>query len=180
MKIYYYRDVESTQKIAKKLIEDNAEEETVVVADMQKEGRGRLDRKWISPVGGLYFSIILKMDARLPLISSIAVTKTLKKIGLDAKIKWPNDILIKNRKVAGILIECINDYAILGIGINVDKTPLAMATSIRDEGSEISKETLLNQILKNLHLYKSETEKNVLEAYKNLCIPLFCNYYEKQ
>lgn len=164
MKIYRYGEVGSTQKIAKKLAENGAEEGTVVVADLQKEGRGRLDRKWISPIGGLYFSVILRMDVRLPLISAVAVAKTLKKFGLDAKIKWPNDILIKNKKIAGILIECFNDHAVLGIGINMDKTPLENATSIKDERKNISREKLLNQILENL--YKSK--ENVLDEYKKL------------
>lgn len=166
MKIYRYGEVGSTQKIAKKLAENGVEEGTVVIADLQKEGRGRLDRKWVSPFGGLYFSVILKMDARLPLISAVAVAKTLKKFGLDAKIKWPNDILIKNKKIAGILIECFNDHAVLGMGINVDKTPLETATSIKDERKNISRETLLNQILENLHFYKSK--ENVLDEYKKL------------
>ncbi len=164
MKIYRYGEVGSTQEIAKKLAENGAEEGTVVVADLQKEGRGRLDRKWISPIGGLYFSVILKMDVMLPLISVVVVAKTLKKIGLDAKIKWPNDILIKNRKIAGMLIECFNDHAVLGIGINIDKTLLENATSIKDEGKNISKEKLLNQILKNLY----RSKKNVLDEYKKM------------
>ncbi len=165
MKIYRYKEVTSTQKIAKKLVENGAEE-GVVVADLQTEGRGRLDRKWISPLGGLYFSIVLKINEKLPLISAIAVAQTLKKNDLDAKIKWPNDILIKNKKIAGILIECINEYAILGIGINIDKTPLESATSIKDEGVHVSKEALLNQILEHLYFYKSA--ENIVEEYKKL------------
>ncbi len=165
MKIYRYKEVTSTQKIAKKLVENGAEE-GVVVADLQTEGRGRLDRKWISPLGGLYFSIVLKINEKLPLISAIAVAQTLKKIDLDAKIKWPNDILIKNKKIAGILIECIDGYAILGVGINIDKSPLESATSIKDEGVHVSKEVLLNQILEHLHFYKSA--ENIVEEYKKL------------
>ena len=79
MKVYSYKKVTSTQKIAKKLVENGAEE-GVVVSDIQTEGRGRLDRKWTSPQGGLYFSIILKINEKLPLISAVAVAKALKKM----------------------------------------------------------------------------------------------------
>lgn len=163
MKIFRYKEVTSTQSVAKKLAERGVKE-GIIVADLQTEGKGRLNRKWISPKGGLYFSIILKMNRKLPLIAALAISQTMKQIGLNAKIKWPNDILIKNKKIAGILIECINEYAILGIGVNVDLTPIENATSINEEGIHLSRETLLKQILKNLFYYQSS--ENIIEEYK--------------
>jgi BirA family biotin operon repressor/biotin-[acetyl-CoA-carboxylase] ligase len=104
----------------------------------------------------------------LPLISGVAVVNSLKNFGVNPKIKWPNDVMIKNKKISGILIECFDDYCIVGIGVNVNKTPMETATSLKDEaGKNISKNVILNSILKSFEKY---SEKNVLDEYKKfLC-----------
>jgi BirA family biotin operon repressor/biotin-[acetyl-CoA-carboxylase] ligase len=144
--------VDSTQRIAKELMGKGGGAGMVVVADGQSKGRGRLGREWISPSGGLYFSVVVKKRDAMSLLAGIAVAKALREFGLHAKIKWPNDILIKNKKIAGILVEIFCDHAIVGIGVNMDSAPLETSTSIREEGKSISGDALLEAILKNFEV----------------------------
>ena len=125
----YLEITASTQDVARELAEQGAAEGTAVIAGEQRSGRGRMGRPWLSPAGGLATSIILRptLDSvyLLPAISSLAVYRTLGKLGIKAGIKWPNDVLIKGKKVCGILIEHSLTagelrYSIVGIGINVN------------------------------------------------------------
>jgi BirA family biotin operon repressor/biotin-[acetyl-CoA-carboxylase] ligase len=147
-RIYYYRKLDSTQAFAismaeKNLLsENNAKQKeedscsihgTIIIAEEQKKGRGRYsERKWISPQGGIWLSIILvpkinaAQSAFFSFISAISVCDTIvEKTNLNPKIRWPNDIVMQGKKVSGILVnvsteqEKIN-YAIIGIGINVN------------------------------------------------------------
>ena len=165
MKIHHFKKVSSTNDVAKE-IALKGERNFVVVADEQTKGKGRMGREWLSPIGGLYFSIVTKKNPLLPLISGVAVANSLKNFGLYTEIKWPNDIMIKNKKISGILIEVFNDSAVVGVGVNINKTPLKTATSIKDEtGENISKNEVLNLILKSFGKY---SEKNVIYEYKKL------------
>jgi BirA family biotin operon repressor/biotin-[acetyl-CoA-carboxylase] ligase len=130
--IHYFKEVDSTNDVAKYLAENGAEEGTVVVAEIQNRGKGRRGKTWISPPGGVWMSIILRPDIptskapQLTLVTGVAVAETLKKeLKLDVGIKWPNDILIGNKKVCGILTEVnasVNkvNYVIVGIGIDMN------------------------------------------------------------
>jgi len=149
----YFREIDSTNNYARKLAAEDYPEGTVVVADRQSAGRGRRGRTWYSPEGeGLYLSLILRPRiplkdlSRLSLVAAAALATTLEEeLGLLPQIKWPNDILIKGRKVAGILNEAVTDmdgieYIVTGIGINVniraDEFPedfRAPATSLQQE-----------------------------------------------
>lgn len=135
-KIISYQTCPSTMDVASKLAEDRAPEGTIVTADSQTEGRGRLGRKWQSPPeGGIYLSIILRPDiplGEIPLITllaAVAIVRAIRKsTHLEAMIKWPNDILINNKKIAGILTELKAEtdkikFVIVGLGVNV-KTSL--------------------------------------------------------
>ncbi|WP_048191050.1 biotin--[acetyl-CoA-carboxylase] ligase [Methanobacterium sp. SMA-27] len=165
--IHYFKEVDSTNDVAKYLAEEGAEEGTIVIAEIQNRGKGRRGKTWISPPGGVWMSIILRPDIppfnapQLTLVTGVAVAETLKKeCNLDVGIKWPNDILIGNKKVCGILtevnasIEKIN-YVIVGIGIdmNVD-VPLFPpdlqkgATSLKNElDTEINGAILVQKFL---------------------------------
>ena len=131
--IHWEYEVNSTNTLALKLAEEGAPEGTLVVCESQKHGRGRLGRDWISqPETGIYMSLILRptfvpMKAQcITFISAIALTETLQEMfGLDAKIKWPNDVMIHGKKTAGILTELRAEmesihYIIVGIGINAN------------------------------------------------------------
>lgn len=135
-------DVDSTQRVAKELARDGAAHGTCVVAKSQTAGRGRLGRSWVAPKDGLFVSFVLRPGIRAAQAPRIALTAAhgllhaLRSLGIDAHIKWPNDVVIPRpdapigpigafRKVAGILVETVAmtahslDCAILGIGVNV-------------------------------------------------------------
>lgn len=172
--LYYYHQVATTMEAAKELAKKGTAEGTVIIADTQTAGRGRLGRAWLSPEGSLSMSLILKPSLdnlpQLVMTASLAVVRTIKKVaGLETQIKWPNDVLIKGKKVCGILIENevkgdrVN-FAIIGIGMNVNFDPLAfpeisdIATSLSHElGAEVSKVELTIALL-------SELEQLYLEA----------------
>ncbi len=159
--------VESTNTEANRLAREGAPEGTLIVANTQTKGRGRLGRSWISPPGsGLYLSIILRPDCpsnrfpRLTLTAGVAVASAIQQTGMKPQLKWPNDILIADRKVGGILAEAVFnqkriDFAILGIGINVNtkrgELPVSvrsLATSLRlSLGKPVSRMYLLQTLL---------------------------------
>jgi BirA family biotin operon repressor/biotin-[acetyl-CoA-carboxylase] ligase len=163
--------VESTNEWAKELAMSGANEGTVAIAATQTSGRGRRGRKWVSPRGGLWFSIILRPEMRpaevfkLTFMAGLSTAETLQKLyHLEVETKWPNDVLVNRRKICGILgqansfLEKVN-FAIVGIGINANfKTSKVLphliattATSIEDElGKEISLEELLAALLERL------------------------------
>ncbi|GAK53624.1 biotin--acetyl-CoA-carboxylase ligase [Candidatus Moduliflexus flocculans] len=133
--IHWEYEVNSTNTVALKLAEEGAPQGTVVVSEAQRQGRGRLGRTWISQAeNGIYLSVILRpsfvpMKAPvLTFIAAIAVVETLETLfHLNAQIKWPNDVMIQGKKVAGILTELRAEmegihYMILGIGVNVNTT----------------------------------------------------------
>lgn len=163
-KVYRYNSVGSTMDIARKLAREKAEDGTVIIADRQWAGKGRLGRTWLSPDNNLAMSIILypAFDNLFSLImvASVAVVRALKKVAkIDAQIKWPNDIMIQNKKVCGILIEnelkgSDVEFSIVGIGLNINlnssKFPeiAEIATSIFDQlGREISEDNLACMVL---------------------------------
>jgi BirA family transcriptional regulator, biotin operon repressor / biotin---[acetyl-CoA-carboxylase] ligase len=153
--VHAFEEVDSTNDVARKLAEDGAGNGELVVAESQRKGRGRRGRSWLSPPGSnLLFSLVLCPDlpparaSELTLAAAVALTEVLRGAGFDARIKWPNDILVRGRKVAGILTELSADrerihFAILGIGLNVNlqKGELPpevaeLATSLRIERGE--------------------------------------------
>jgi BirA family biotin operon repressor/biotin-[acetyl-CoA-carboxylase] ligase len=131
-KYIYYRQTDSTNKRARALAMEGYPEGTVIVAEEQTDGKGRRGRSWYSPINqGIYMSVILRPTfplrqiSRLSLLAAVALAEALEETGLKPGIKWPNDILINGRKIAGILSEAITDmdsieFIILGIGININ------------------------------------------------------------
>ena len=175
-KIIHFKEINSTNKFLKNLDKNKNDEGLVVVSDIQLSGRGRKDRKWSSPKGGLWFSILLYPNIPpnngfiVTMASSIAIVKAIKDLtGLNSEIKWPNDILLKNKKVCGILTEIEtsennNNYFVVGIGINVNnvikkniqKTALSLKKIF---GDQISRAELLRLILINLDLFYDNLNK---------------------
>lgn len=134
----------STNTYLKTLATTGEPEGLIVLADEQTQGVGRLDRSWHSPPGGLYFSLLVRpmtiAASDTPLITlttGVAIAKVLQSaLGLDPALKWPNDVLLNNRKVAGILVESAFigseiEYAIIGIGINVNTTLVDFPESLQ-------------------------------------------------
>ena len=130
--MHYYPSVDSTNRVAKKFAYHGAADGAIVVAEEQKNGKGRLDRKFFSPRGkGIWFSIILRPNflpheaSKCTLMAAVAVAEAMKRFNLKAGIKWPNDIMFDGRKLVGILTEMTCElgkinYVVIGIGINVN------------------------------------------------------------
>ncbi len=120
-KVYRLAEVGSTNEYVKQMLA-HAPEGTVVVAETQTSGRGSRGRAWFSPEGGLWMSVLLKhhQNCLVSLLAGVAISETLASYGIEPKIKWPNDVLLNGRKIAGILAEVVDDNVILGMGINLN------------------------------------------------------------
>lgn len=189
--VFFSREVDSTSDWAKKLAKMGAEEGTVTATQTQTAGRGRLGREWISPRGGLWFSIVLRPDqeaseaAKLVFVASLAVAEVLhEKYGLRTETKWPNDVLVSGKKICGILAEMSTieekvNYVILGVGVNANfcpddvfpKSVRIKATSIENElGKKIRLESFLRVLLEKMEMiYDSYLEAGfayLLEEWK--------------
>lgn len=161
-----YKVIDSTNNVAKVLAQAGAAEGTMVIADEQTMGRGRLGRQWLAPAAtSLLFSLIFRPDLEavrvqgLTMVCGLGVRQAIRELtGLPAQLKWPNDILLHGRKAGGILTEAGStgwrlDYVVVGIGLNVNLDVRLLpaefnATSISHElGQPISRVKLLQQIL---------------------------------
>ncbi|MEJ0016865.1 MAG: biotin--[acetyl-CoA-carboxylase] ligase [Acetobacteraceae bacterium] len=134
--VRHYTRIGSTNDEAQRLAEEGAADGTVVHADEQTAGRGRLTRRWLSPPGNLYLSIVLRPDVaatrsmELGFVAALAVADAVDALlppTVRARLKWPNDVLANDGKIAGILVERSGDALILGIGINVLEAPDGVA-----------------------------------------------------
>jgi BirA family biotin operon repressor/biotin-[acetyl-CoA-carboxylase] ligase len=186
--ILCYSSVTSTNDIARQRALAKAPEGTAVIAGRQTTGRGRLKRAWVSPKGNIAVTIILyparKSLHYLTMLAALAVLRSVEKTTrLKCQLKWPNDVLINNRKVCGILLESQAasnsvDYAIIGIGINVnmklsDYPELtSTATSLADEtGEEVPRPVLLRNLfqeMEKLYLSLQAGESPLAEWRDNL------------
>ncbi len=119
--VYRLEEIESTNEYAKSILSD-AVNGTVVYAESQSAGKGRFGKVWYSPRGGLYISVILKTKKPelIPIMAGIGICETLNRYDILTGIKWPNDIMLNNKKIAGVLTEIIDDKIILGIGLNLN------------------------------------------------------------
>jgi BirA family biotin operon repressor/biotin-[acetyl-CoA-carboxylase] ligase len=163
-RVIYYPSLASTMEVAKQEAQRGAAEGTIIIADEQTAGKGRMKRLWLSPEGSIALSVILYPDMAylLPIVmlASLAVVHGIEAVtGLKAQVKWPNDVLVHGKKVCGILVESELrrnnvDFAILGIGVNVNlrladfPEILPIATSLSDElGREVSHLELVRWLL---------------------------------
>lgn len=148
--IRYYSELGSTNNTARE-IAAKVTEGTVVIAETQTNGRGRLGTEWQSASGGIWLSLILKPSiplenvSKITLVAGIAVTNTLRALNVDAHIKWPNDVLVKGKKICGILTEVSAevekvDHIILGIGINANVKLSDLKDEIRNNSTSIANE----------------------------------------
>jgi len=159
-----YPSLPSTNDVARHKARQGAKEGMVIVAEEQTAGRGRIKRLWLSPRGSVALSIILYPPlAYLPsliMVASLAVARSIEQVtGLKAKIKWPNDVLVNDKKICGILVESDVrgnkvDYAVIGIGINVNLelsefpqiAPFATSLS-RELGGKVSRREVIRSLL---------------------------------
>ncbi len=178
-----------------------APEGTVHLTDAQTAGRGRLDRTWSSPPGsGVIVSVLLRPDAVpaarwvwLPLLVGLAVDATVHECGVESGLKWPNDVQVDGRKLAGILLERVDHgsdthglgpAAVIGIGLNTtlrrDELPVETATSLALEGAaETDRTIVVRSLLRNLEaLYRAwsasggDPAAGIRESYERRCVTI--------
>lgn len=191
----YYEEIDSTNIRAKAWAKEGAKEGSIVIADYQNAGKGRLGRVWLSPKAtGIWMSLILRpmlLPIEIPqitLVAGLSMCKAIQNLtGLDAKIKWPNDIVVNKKKVCGILTEMSAtekeiSYVVVGIGVNVNNqtfdSSIPYATSLAAEGkSYYQREQIIKRFAeifeKQYELYTQDRSlKSILKEYKNNCITL--------
>jgi BirA family biotin operon repressor/biotin-[acetyl-CoA-carboxylase] ligase len=190
--IHHFHTLDSTNSKAYQLALDGAEEGEVVISESQEKGRGRLGRQWFSPPFlNLYLSVILRpkipphQASLITLMAAVATAEAIQKFsGLLPLIKWPNDILLRDRKIAGLLNEIHSEmdrihFVILGIGVNLnlDKRKFskefgAEATSLKIEmGQAISRKIFLQTLLQELEkwytIFMKEGSAHILKAWRD-------------
>jgi BirA family biotin operon repressor/biotin-[acetyl-CoA-carboxylase] ligase len=188
-RIHYFPEIGSTMDAARELAKKGVGEGTIVIAEAQTRGRGRLSREWLSPEGGIYFTLILRPGIspayapRINLMASIAVAATIRKLfGLKTELKWPNDVLIEGRKVCGILAEMdaemdVVNFVNVGIGINAntsipqfEKTVTSLKGAL---GREISRKKFLSALLMEIErLQPLLMNADLLQEWKKLSVTL--------
>ena len=142
-RVYYFNTIDSTQNFAIKIASNPIENGTVIISQKQTMGRGRFGRKWLSPQGGIWLSIVLhptfdiSVTTLFPIAASLALANAIEKtFQIDSKLKWPNDVTIKGKKVAGMLVDASVEsnkieYLVLGVGINFKVNPKQLEKSLK-------------------------------------------------
>jgi BirA family biotin operon repressor/biotin-[acetyl-CoA-carboxylase] ligase len=194
--IRFFEEVDSTNRVAAEWAGEGAAEGSLVVADHQTAGRGRLDRKWFSPPGSsLLFSVVLRPSivvedlGLLNLAAAAAVCGAVAEEGVDPRVKWPNDVVLGGRKVGGILAEASLELnraisVILGIGLNVNIPEDEFPPEIRETAGSISsfsgkthdRITLLTAFLRHFGRFydglPGRPPEWILNSYRQLCATL--------
>lgn len=186
--IEHHRTIGSTNERARELAEEGAPEGTIVVSEEQKVGKGRLGREWVSPEGGIWMSLVLRPEVHpseapvLTLCGGVAVATAIRGIGLEATLKWPNDVLVQDLKVCGLLTEMSGDmdrvtYIVMGFGVNANfrssdlpEPVRAQATTLLDaRGSPVDRKALVSSILAEFEsLYLKGGTGAIIERWKDL------------
>jgi len=159
----------------------------VLVAEEQRAGRGRLDRRWEAPArSALLLSALLRPTPApstwnlLPFVAGVAVAEAVRAVArVDAVLKWPNDVMVAGRKLGGILVQAADSAVVVGIGVNVsvrvDELPVPTATSIAIEGGVADREALTKEVLRALRRRYDRwsaargAAEGVLPAYREIC-----------
>jgi BirA family biotin operon repressor/biotin-[acetyl-CoA-carboxylase] ligase len=185
--VEYHETIGSTNERARELAAEGGED-VVVLADAQMGGRGRLDREWASPPGGIWLSVLVRPTvppADVPLYTlaaAVATAETAREFGVDAGIKWPNDVLVDGQKLAGILTEMEGEadrvsWVIVGVGVNANVDPADLpagtdATSLQTILEEpIDRRAFTQQFLDRFQTLRSDPEA-ILPAWRDLSVTL--------
>jgi len=175
--IIHYDSIGSTNKDAKE-VASTSREGTVIIAEEQTEGRGRMGRAWASPKAkGIWMTIVLKPKiepmkvARLTLLGAAAVFNALGELNVKPQIKWPNDLLLDGKKICGILTEMgaelnMVNYVVMGIGVNVNFDEEDIPEEIKDRATSI-------KIYKSVEIDRKELTANILNEFEKLYVK-FC------
>jgi BirA family biotin operon repressor/biotin-[acetyl-CoA-carboxylase] ligase len=176
--VEHHDSLDSTNRRARDLAREGADR-TVVVADGQTGGRGRRDREWTSPRGGIYLSVVRRPDrppgdaALFTLAGAVATARAARALGVDARIKWPNDVLVGDRKLAGVLTESATagerlEWVVVGVGVNVT-APVEGAAGL-DEAGAVDRPAFVASLLRAFDAVLDAGE--VVEAWRDLAATL--------
>ena len=158
----------STQDEARRLLaEGSASAGDVILADRQTAGRGRFGRRWMSPAGGLYATFILEARPLPSIHAGLAVARAMGSLGLAVDLKWPNDVLVREEKLGGILVEAAGHHILVGVGVNLTASPLPGATSAQARGVAIDRDALLEAI--GQELAERRSARRTIAAYRRAC-----------
>jgi len=188
-RMHYFPELSSTMDAARDLARKNCPDFTVVVAGRQTQGRGRLNRRWVSADGGLYFTLVLRPDIPVPIssrvnfLASLTLARVLREMyRIEAAVKWPNDILVHNRKLSGMLSELEAEadrvfFINIGMGVNVNNDPTAVepgAVSLKNIlGRRISRIRLLSRFLDDFEDRLNTADfDNVVSQWKRYTVTL--------
>jgi BirA family biotin operon repressor/biotin-[acetyl-CoA-carboxylase] ligase len=192
-KISYFDTLISTMEIAERLGLDGSVEGTLILTESQSKGKGRLGRDWFSPKHkGIYASLILRpkilpnFTPILTLLTAVSICEAIKEaVGLDVQIKWPNDIIMHNKKLGGILTELNAEmdetrFVVIGFGLNVNndkKSLVSGATSLKElKREDISRISLLQEVLRKIEanylLFQKSGSEPIIEKWRNYAITL--------
>jgi len=187
LRIIKYKRISSTNTKSKSLAEEGAAEWTVVVSEVQTEGRGRSGRTWDSPKGGLWFSVIIRPKIpveQIPVLRFLfanALREGVERVStVHPEVKWPNDLVVNSKKLAGILIETKISgskvvYAIVGVGLNVNlaakELPLGATSIFIDTSQKIGLEDTLSSVLSAFaeHYGSYWDPKSIISDWWNYC-----------
>jgi BirA family biotin operon repressor/biotin-[acetyl-CoA-carboxylase] ligase len=187
--IHCFKQVKSTMDIARDLARKGCPHFSIIIADRQRKGRGRLKRSWLSDSGGLYFTVVLRplmppvFSPRINLCASLTLARTLKSaFGVPAVVKWPNDVLVGDKKISGMLSEMEAEadrvaYINVGVGINVNNDPSSLqpgAVALKKIlGRAVSRKNLLSCFLDAFEDSLSEPSfENVVADWKQCTVTL--------
>lgn len=187
-KVYYEKTVDSTQDSVWQLGLEGSSEGTVVFAQTQKKGRGRIKRKWISPKGGIYFSLLLKPYfllvqevPQITLLIALGCIRGIKKAtGVECSVKWPNDIYLEGKKLGGILCEMSAEadrvnFVVVGIGINVNSKdiPIEATSLLLNSNKKVSRVEIAKRILEEIEICYLQAQhqgfSNLLKEWDKFC-----------
>ena len=193
-KVYYFNTIDTTQNFAMEIVTRNNTNGTIIIAKKQTGGRGRMKRKWKSPVGGIWMSIIIHpkfgvssttlVPIAISLALCIAIEKTLK---IKPELKWPNDVTLKGKKVAGVLVDASIvsneiEYMIIGVGINFKIKPIELTNAIKKTPNFYGVTTLVKKDVNSLpllHQFLYELE-NVFQMIDSMHIKKIVNQWTKR
>lgn len=181
---YNFKSLSSTNDKAREFAKEG-KTNLVVVAERQEKGRGRFGREWSSGLGGLYMTLVLREKNMekikyLTFIAAVSVAEAIRKIaGLDAKVKWPNDVMVNHKKACGILTETISgkeNHALVGIGLNVNqkkfpKSIMRKSTSLAIESNKIydikkTSKLIIDEFNNLYHYYDKRNYGKIIEVWK--------------
>ena len=178
-KLLSFDKISSTQDYAHDLIaRGDAHNKTIIQALAQSAGRGRYRRTWVSHHGNLYASFIYKTTERDPKLSyavAVAIAETLIALGMMPEIKWPNDVLIKGKKISGVLIEYSQSFVIIGIGINIKTCPTVKeykTTKINNFVKDADINNVLGILIKEMDKWRKVNFLTVRERWMDLAAAL--------